>query len=71
VCVQPGSVHLLMADSALPEFHRGRAYFTLCGVVLPMDELPPWECPEGCVCAWDTLICPDCVRRDVDLQGAG
>lgn len=64
-CVQlrAGSVHLVMADTALDEFHRDGAYFTLCGTVLPAAELPPWECPQGCTCDVEQMICQDCVRR--------
>ena len=62
--IAPGSVHLLMADTALDELRREGAYcFTLCGTVLALADLPPWECPEGCGCVPDTMICLDCVRR--------
>lgn len=66
-CMEPGSVHLLMADTALFEQHRCWLYLALCGAELTADRLPPWDCPEGCTCA-DVLICPDCVRRAAELS---
>lgn len=66
--LEPGSVHLLMADTALAEQHRCRCYLALCGAELTAKRLPPWDCPEGCGCDVETLICPDCARRAVELS---
>lgn len=59
-CLEPGSVHLLMADTALAEQHRHGFFLAVCGAELTADRLPPWECPQGCGCEADRLICPDC-----------
>ena len=40
VCLKPGSVHLLMADTALDEQHRCRFYLAMCGAELSMDARP-------------------------------
>lgn len=68
VCLKQGSVHLLMADTALDEQHRCRFYLAMCGAELTADTLPPWECPEGCECGYDALICPECVNRAAELS---
>jgi len=68
VCLKPGSVHLLMADTTLDEQHRCRFYLAMCGAELTADTLPPWECPEGCECDYDALICPECVNRAAELS---
>ncbi|MGH4014630.1 MAG: hypothetical protein ACRDSL_12040 [Pseudonocardiaceae bacterium] len=61
--LEPGSVHLLMADTAVGEIHQYGIALALCGAELTADGLPPWECPQGCECPYDKLICPECVRR--------
>ncbi|MBV9142841.1 MAG: hypothetical protein JO115_18335 [Pseudonocardiales bacterium] len=63
---EPGSLHLLMADTGLLEQQRYRLYLTMCGAQLPAGSLPPWECPEDCECDVGALICPDCVRQAVE-----
>ncbi|MGH3829255.1 MAG: hypothetical protein ACRDRS_02205 [Pseudonocardiaceae bacterium] len=64
--LEPGSVHLLMADTALTEQHLYRCYLALCGAEITRERLPPWDCPEGCECDVEALICPDCVRQAVE-----
>ncbi|MGQ0779059.1 MAG: hypothetical protein ACT4NY_32375 [Pseudonocardiales bacterium] len=56
-----GSVHLVMADTALDEFHQG-------GGRCSAAQLPPWECPQGCMCDVEQMICQDCARRAAELS---
>ncbi|MGH8572526.1 MAG: hypothetical protein ACREX8_08120, partial [Gammaproteobacteria bacterium] len=66
--LEPGTVHLLMADTAVGEIHQYSIALALCGTELTADGLPPWECPPGCQCQYDKLICPGCVRRAAELS---
>lgn len=58
----PGSRHLLVADDALDEMRRCRAYLTVCEL-LPVAELPSGQCPPGCERPDCSLYCTRCVHE--------
>lgn len=68
------ALHLLVTDDALDEIRLGGTYIAVCGALVPVSELPPWECPEGCECDLPGY-CPECVREAAEescqVDGAG
>jgi hypothetical protein len=55
--------HLVQADDALSEFHRYRNYWTVCGQVLQMKDLPSslCECDQGS--CFEVVFCLACLRE--------
>ncbi len=61
-------LHLLVADYALVEMRLGGTYMAVCGTLVPVSDLPPWECPEGCECDLPGY-CPACVHEVAEVNG--
>lgn len=57
-----GVTHLLAADDALDEQFQCGVYTAVCGQLVPVSDLPSWECPEDCGCDL-AVYCRQCVRR--------
>lgn len=66
--VPAGGMHLLAADTGVGEIDQYGVALALCGAVLLREELPGWECPEGCGC--EALYCPGCVAEAVAQSAA-
>jgi len=62
------ALHLLVADDALDEMRLGGTYMAVCGTLVPVSELPPSECPEGCECHLPGY-CPACAREAAEVNG--
>jgi len=64
--------HVVRADDTLTEFHRERAYFTVCGQVLRTDELPSSLCAcsehEGDECPEVMVYCLACLREAASIN---